>query len=212
MAPAAPTPAIPTTRVRIKAIAKDIYVLRGFDAFNFGEIADAVGITRANIHHHFGTKRALVGELAGEFADDAASRTIRIWSTGGLREALSLQLDDLRRFYHRYNPHPGDRNVWSPLARLRLDEPRLGPLARTALERTNAVYDQALGEAVRRAIEAGELRPDTPERDVVRLLRAAILSSPAMTQDTGSFDELENLFAALERSLFAAWGPPADLT
>jgi AcrR family transcriptional regulator len=47
------------TRERIKAIAEDLYVLRGHDGFSFGDIAEAVGTTRANIHHHFGNKRRL---------------------------------------------------------------------------------------------------------------------------------------------------------
>ena len=207
-APPQPAGASETTRDRIKAIAKDIYVLRGFDGFNFGEVAEAVATTRANIHHHFGGKRALMAEIVAEFADDAAARTLRIWQGACFPDALGAQLDDLRRFYRRYNPAPGDRNVWSPLARLRLDEPRLGTLARDALERTNAIYDRTLGDAVRRAVAAGELRPDAPVAEVVRLLRMAILSSPAMTQDTGSFDELAALFAALEHTLLAAWGPP----
>jgi len=204
--PASPDPATPTTRERIKAIAKDIYVLQGFDAFNFGAVAAAVATTRANIHHHFGGKRALMAEIVGEFVDDAVARTARIWTGADLADALSQQLDDLRRFHRRYNPSPGDRNVWSPLARLRLDEPRLGALARAALERTNAIYDRTLDQAVRRAIGTGVLRPETPVSDVVRLLRVAILSSPAMTQDSGSFDEIEALFGALERTLLAAWG------
>jgi AcrR family transcriptional regulator len=202
----APSASSATTRDRIKAIASDIYVMRGYDGFNFGAIAEAVGTTRANIHHHFGGKHALVGELVGGFAQDAASRITRIWSGDGLGTALRLQLDDLRAFHRRYNPRPHDRNVWSPLARLRLDEPQLGPLARAALEGTDRLYDETLTRAVARAVAAGELRRDTPVDDVARILRAVILSCAPMTQDTGDFTGIEKLFAAMQRSLLAAWG------
>lgn len=201
-----PAPAAATTRERIKAIAKDHYVLRGYDRFGFGEIAEAVPTTRANIHHHFGGKRALVGEIIADFTDDAGRRIVAIWQGPSLLEALAAQLEDLRAFYRRYNPGPGQRNVWSPLARLRLDEPQLGPVAHEALERIDRLYDETISAAVRRAVAAGELRGDTPVADVARILRAVILSTAPMTQDTGSFDELENLFRAMGHTLMAAWG------
>ena len=195
-----------TTRERIKAAARDVYVLRGYDGFSFADIAAAIGTTRANIHHHFGTKQALVEELVEGFVDDAAARIAAHWAAPGLAAALHRQLADLRRFYLRYNAAPDDRNVWSPLSRLRLDLPALGPLAQRALERADRHYDATITQAVRAAIAAGELRAGTPVADVARILRVTILSCAPMTQDTGRFDELEQLFGALERTLLAAWG------
>jgi len=196
----------PTTRDRIKSVAQDLYVLKGYDGFSFADIATAIGTTRANIHHHFGTKQALVEELVEGFVDNATQRIATHWGGTGIAASLSLQLDDLRRFYRRYNPNPDDRNVWSPLSRLRLDLPALGPLAQRALERADRFYDTTITASVQAAIAAGELRPETPVADVARILRVTILSCAPMTQDTGSFDELENLFGALERTLLRAWG------
>ncbi len=115
-------------------------------------------------------------------------------------------MDDLRRFYERFNKAPGDRNVWSPLSRIRLDLPVLGERAATALERLNLVYDTALRQAVERAIAAGELLPHTPIADIVRLLRVSLLSCGPMTLDSGDFREVAELFAAIERMIAAAWG------
>ncbi len=195
-----------TTRERIKAAARDLYVLRGWEGFSFADIAVATGTTRPNVHHHFGTKQALGEELVRDFTADAARRIAANWAAPGLAAALRRQVADLRRFYRRYNPNRSDRNVWSPLSRLRLDLPALGPLAQQALERMDRIYDETISDAVRRAIAAGELRPDTPAGDIALLLRVAILSCAPMTQDTGSFAELERYFAALERTLLAAWG------
>jgi len=58
----------PPTRERIRAVAEDFYVLRGYEGFSFGDIAQAVGTTRANIHHHFGNKQRLMAELIERFA------------------------------------------------------------------------------------------------------------------------------------------------
>ena len=56
------------TRERIRQVAEELYVLRGHDGFSFGDIAAAVGTTRANIHHHFGQKHELMRELVQGFA------------------------------------------------------------------------------------------------------------------------------------------------
>jgi AcrR family transcriptional regulator len=200
-----------STRDRIKAVAARLYVLRGHDGFSFADIARAIGTTRANIHHHFGSKRRLIEELIEDFAADAEARTERYWTEGdaGFFKRLELQLDDLRRFYESFNKAGGSRNVWSPLSRLRHDLPELGPVAEQALERVNRKYEAILHQAVRAAIRSGELAADTPTEDLVRILRGTLLACPPMTQDKGGFDEIAQLFSALARTIGAAWKAPA---
>lgn len=196
------------TRERIRAIAAELYVLRGYDGFSFGDIAAKIGITRANIHHHFGTKQRLMEELSEAFARDAEARIARHWTQPGASFAARLrtQRDDLRRFYDRFNSDPGARNVWSPLSRLRLDLPVLGALAATALERVNRTYDRCIRQAVTEAVAAGELAPETAVDDVVCVLRTTLLCCGPITQDSGSFRDVDALLAALERTLRVAWG------
>jgi AcrR family transcriptional regulator len=195
-------------RERIRAVAEEFYVLRGYAGFSFGDIASALGTTRANIHHHFGSKQRLVAELVEGFTADALRRIAACWEAGdrSLADRMQAQLDDLRRFYRRFNRSPGERNVWSPLAHLRLDLPALGELAADALERIDRAYDAQLRHAVTAAIRTGELEPETPVDDVARILRVTLLSCAPMTQDSGSFAEVERLFAGRERLLLAAWG------
>lgn len=195
------------TRERIRAIAEDLYVLRGHDGFSFGHIAEAVGTTRANIHHHFRDKRQLMSELIDKFVLDARERIASNWTQPGksFAQRMTAQLDDLRRFYTRFNPAPGDRNVWSPLSRVRLDLPVLGDMASNALYQVDLAYDDSLRFAVAEAVKAGELRSDTPVDDVARVLRVSLLSCAPMTQDSGDFKEVEKFFATIERMILAAW-------
>jgi len=60
--------------------------------------------------------------------------------------------------------------------------------------------------ALAQGLASGELVADTPVDDLARLLRVTFLSSPPITQDSGSFAEIEQLFAALGRTIAAAWG------
>jgi AcrR family transcriptional regulator len=196
------------TRDRIRNVAEELYVLRGHAGFSFGDVAASVGTTRANIHHHFGSKSQLMAELIEGFAADAQKRIRSIWVEGprNFSGRLLLQVQDLRRFYDRFNPNPGDRNVWSPLSRLRLDLPLLGDIALRGLQRVDAAYDSCLTRAVSDAIANATLRADTPIDDVSRLLRVTLMSCGPITQDSGDFAEVERLFAALGRTLEAAWG------
>ncbi|MER8510277.1 TetR/AcrR family transcriptional regulator [Mesorhizobium sp. M0028] len=196
-----------STRTRIKEVAAEFYVLRGHDGFSFGDIATAIGTTRANIHHHFGNKRQLMEELIADFAANAEARIKRFWTTPDIRffDRLDMQLEDLRRFYERFNAEKGARNMWSPLSRLRHDLPVLGEPAERALERVNRVYDQSLRHAVDQAVKDGELSSHTLSDELVHMLRITLLSCPPMTQDTGSFDEVARTFAALAAIIRAAW-------
>jgi TetR/AcrR family transcriptional regulator, transcriptional repressor for nem operon len=48
------------TAGRIMDVAHQLLVERGFSAFSYADIAEAVEIRKASIHHHFPTKTALV--------------------------------------------------------------------------------------------------------------------------------------------------------
>lgn len=203
----APAPLV-ATRERIKSVAAELYVLRGHDGFSFGDIAAAIGTTRANIHHHFGNKRQLMAELIDGFVVDAGTRIRENWlhTRGGFVARLEANVADLRRFHDRFNKSPGDRHVWSPLSRIRLDLPVLDALASAALEQVDHVYDDCIRRAIADAIAAGEFVAATPIGDVSQLIRFTLLSCPPMTQDGGGFEEIDRLFAALERTILAAWG------
>jgi AcrR family transcriptional regulator len=196
------------TRERIKAVAAELYVKRGYEGFSFADIAQAVGTTRANIHHHFGSKSRLAAELVDRFAADAIARVHRSWVEGDAPffDRFDLQLEDLRTFYARFNREKGERNVWSPLSRLRLDLQPLGRVAADALGQVSQAFDASFRQAIARAMVAGELRADTPADEVARILRTTLMSCGPITQDSGSFAEVERLFTALRRTIAAAWG------
>ena len=72
--------------------------------------------------------------------------------------------------------------------------------------RSDQGYDQCLRRAVREAIDIGELRADAPVDDIVRLLRTTIMSCGPITQDQGSFADVDALFVTIGRTIATAWG------
>ena len=62
----------------------------------------------------------------------------------------------------------------------------------SALERVTQAYDSCLRRALKQAVVSGELAKATPIEDLSCMLRVMLLSCPPMTQDSGSFTEIEN--------------------
>ncbi len=198
-------------RDQIRLLAQELYMRGGYDGFSFGHIATALEVTRANIHYHYGSKRQLMAAIVDGFVADALTRIVRHWTTPGdsFAHRLRAQCQDLRGFYQHFNSKPGQRNVWSPITRLRLDLAVLGDMATAALDQVNHAYDRCLHQAVAEAVAAGELQPGARQDDIVRLLRTTIMSCGPITQDHGSFDEVEALFGTIGRTIALTWGTEA---
>jgi TetR/AcrR family transcriptional regulator, transcriptional repressor for nem operon len=80
------------TAERIMAAAHQILAERGFSAFSYADIAEAVQIRKASIHHHFPTKAALVVAVLEKH------RTWVMEATDALDQRISSPLDRLRHY------------------------------------------------------------------------------------------------------------------
>ena len=57
----------------ILAAARRFIVAGGYNGFSYADIAEAVGIRKASIHHHFPSKVDLVRTLVGRYLEDAVT-------------------------------------------------------------------------------------------------------------------------------------------
>ena len=55
-------------REQILQVAQNLFAERAYEEVSTSELAAAAGTTRTNLHHHFGTKRALYLEVVRRFA------------------------------------------------------------------------------------------------------------------------------------------------
>ena len=55
----------------IAACARSLIALRGYNGFSYADIAEAVGITKASIHHHFPSKAELVRSVVAAYRAEA---------------------------------------------------------------------------------------------------------------------------------------------
>jgi TetR/AcrR family transcriptional regulator, transcriptional repressor for nem operon len=62
------------TRTRILDVAQDLVQRRGVNAMSFQDLADAVGIRKASVHHHFPDKAAMVVALLERYQENFAAQ------------------------------------------------------------------------------------------------------------------------------------------
>ncbi len=195
-------------RERIKAVATELLITHGVRGLRFGDIADRLRITRANIHYHFGTKRNLVEEVIEEYVQEALAGFGAIWEDPGLtyQEKTRRTMEFNRGRYARFNQASRSGRPWSLISRMRLEADQLSDEARAKLRQFTLRIETLIDEAVVRAQRNGELSAYAPVKDIAVQLIAIVDSAGSITQDGGSFERLERLYTAYLRIVDHAYG------
>ena len=103
----------PGTAEKILDVSERLVQLRGYNAFSYADVAKAVGIRKASLHHHFATKadlgRALVVRYREAFlsalARDRPRRRQRLGSPRAIRGALRLGSSQEAHVHVRHAGH-----------------------------------------------------------------------------------------------------------
>lgn len=90
------TPARRQTADRVLDIAEALVQTRGFNAFSYADIARAVGIRKASLHHHFATKADLGAALVARY------RSAFLDSLRDIESGTSDAADRLERYTRLY--------------------------------------------------------------------------------------------------------------
>ncbi|TAM45717.1 MAG: TetR/AcrR family transcriptional regulator [Gammaproteobacteria bacterium] len=165
--PAAQPPQQSETVARILAAAEELFSRRGFDAVSMNDIAEAAGVSKANIFHHFESKNALYLAVVRNACSDSVERLQQLQHEDG---AISGQLADFAG-NHLKNMLEHDQ-----VSRLILREIVGEEGARRAQELAEKVFGQnfaMLVEIVRTGQRRGELRADLDPAMVATLLIGA---------------------------------------
>ena len=95
------------TQAQIVALA--VYQLKsgGYEELHFGAIASALGVTRANIHHHFSSKENLAQVALEEFIEDRLYRLQAMIDR--YPSDFPSALDSIGEYLQKlYSDHPGE--------------------------------------------------------------------------------------------------------
>lgn len=196
-------------RGRIKAVATELLVRHGYRGVSFGDIAEALETTRANIHYHFGNKSALVEEVLDEYVSDTLERFRVVWtdSASSITAKVRATIAFNRERYDRFNEGKKNGKPWSLIARLRADADALTPRGVAMLRRFARELARFVEVGVETSIERGELAKNSPVGEIVIQLVSIANSAGPITQDAGNFARLEELYLAFLNTVQAAYGP-----
>ena len=200
----------PGMRERIKSLAAILLIKHGYRGVSFGDIAEALSTTRANIHYHFGNKNALVEEVTDEYVTATLDGFRSIWTNPdtSLEAKVDATIAFNRTRYDLFNVGVDRGQSWSLIARMRADSDALSLRSVASVRRFASELTGAVTSGVANAVSRGELSATTPVEDLVLILVGIVNSAGPITQDAASFDQLERIYRAFVRTALAAYGAP----
>lgn len=195
-------------REQIKQIAEELLVKHGFRGLNFRQIAEVLNTTRANLHYHFGSKEGLVEEVLDEYATRTMDmyRDVLTNPQTTLREKSRAIVEMARARYKRYNPTGDQGNPWSLMTRLRSDSDALNDTMRNRLQAVTTEFELLSRIAVKTAVQAGQLRADTPQENVMILFATILHYQGLVTRDNGKFGRLVTLWESTLDTIEGTYG------
>lgn len=202
----------PGMRQRIKSLAATLLIKHGCRGVSFGNIADALHTTRANIHYHFGNKNSLVEEVLDEYVTATLACFHSIWTdtSTSLDRKLEASIAFNRQRYDEFNVGDDHGLSWSLVARMRADSDALSPHSIGSVQRFASGLTSATTIGISNAVAQGELCAETPVGDIVALLVNIINSAGLVTQDAARFEQLEQIYRAFLTTVIAAYGTPSS--
>lgn len=194
-------------RDEIKKVACELLIRDGYLGLRFGDIADRLEITRANIHYHFGKKTNLVDEVIEDYYRRTLQEAEAIWaSDNSYEEKVRLNLERNRKMHKRFNTGRKSGGApWSLISRMRLDIDFLSQKSQAHMRNFSTQMEQFIVRAIEQAQAQGEIAEDAPVKDIAVQIGSIIDSASPITQDAGSFDRLEHLYMAHMRVILHAY-------
>lgn len=199
-------------REKIKQVAEELLIIHGYHGFRFIDVADRLGLSRSNIHYHFGSKSAIVEEVVLEYIENTLQTWQQTWAPDESEPYISLfqkiegAIEFSHRRYLRFNPTGVGGRPWSLISRMRLERDLLTDKAREALVDYRKSVEGYVITGVSRAIDARELRRATPVKDIAAQLVTIIDTADPITRDAGRFDRLRQVYSAFARIIEDAYG------
>lgn len=162
---------------------------RGFEGLRTREVAARAGVNIATVHYYFPTKESLIGAVV-EHAMARFRSTLALAGSPG--EQLHNHLWAVR---HLLVDEPEVGVVMGELALRSARDETIGALLRD----TNDRWHQTIRALLRRAVKAGQLRPDVDSDEVAALVMTTLATMSLPTMASG--DRGEQALRQLERWL-----------
>ncbi len=183
------------TREQILNVAEQLLLERGYAGFSYQDIADAVGIRKASIHHHFAAKEDLGAAIV------ARGRSWLTQSRGPVAEdaeGIRRQFDRYLRFFERIVAD-GDKLCLG--GRLSADLAVLPQAVRDPFRDFSADHAAWRAELFATGQRLGVFKQDETPDDQALMLGAAVQGAVQIARTRGDAEYFRRIAAQLRRQL-----------
>ena len=180
------------TKTRLLDEAQRLVQERGFNAFSYRDLADAVGVRTASIHYHFRSKSDLGLALVTRYLESLEKGLAAIDAAGGDCSARLRKLTEVFRGFE-------SDGVLCLCGSLASDLSTLDPPVSLAVQRYFRTSKQWLFETIQAGVETGEFRQDASAEDAATSylagLQGALLLARADPEEP-AIDQVEQTLLA----------------
>ncbi|MBI5323373.1 TetR/AcrR family transcriptional regulator [Bradyrhizobium sp.] len=184
------------TAEQILDLAETLIQTRGYSAFSYQDIADALGIRKASIHYHFPSKAdlgvAVIDRYIARF--DSALNQIAADQT----QSSMTMLDFYVQPYLLFAGTP-DRVCLS--AALAGEMLALPPQIRERVEHFFRTHQAWLTKILQRGVARGEFALQAPPPKVARMMFGALQGALLVKRATGDLSQIDDVIAVIKQQL-----------
>jgi len=184
------------TAEQILDLAEMLIQTRGYSAFSYQDISDALGITKASIHYHFASKTDLGIAVVDRYVERFGAALIAI-AEDQSRSSMAM-LDFYLEPYVGYSNTPDRVCLCGALAGEILALP---PELRARVDRFFRAHQTWLSEILTRGVARGEFNLPAPASKVARLVFGALQGALLVKRTTGDTSQLQDVITVMKLQL-----------
>jgi TetR/AcrR family transcriptional regulator, transcriptional repressor for nem operon len=187
------------TAEQILDLAEMLIQTRGYSAFSYQDISDALGITKASIHYHFASKADLGIAVLDRYVERFGAALVSIAEDQS--QPSMAMLDFYIEPYIRYARTPDRVCLSGALAGEILALP---PELRARVDRFFRAHQVWLTEILKRGVTRGEFKLPAPASKVARLVFGALQGALLVKRTTGDTSQLRDVVTVMKLQLSAS--------
>jgi len=186
------------TAEQILDLAETLIQTRGYSAFSYQDIADALGIRKASIHYHFASKTDLGIAVVNRYIDRFDAALVQV--AGDEAQSSMTMLDHYTQPYLAFARAPDRVCLCGALAGEMLALPNE---LRARVDHFFRTHQAWLTKLLKRGVARGEFHLPAPPAKVARSIFAGLQGALLVKRATGDLSQINDVIAVIKLQLAA---------
>jgi TetR/AcrR family transcriptional repressor of nem operon len=186
------------TAEQILDLAETLIQTRGYSAFSYQDIADALGIRKASIHYHFASKTDLGIAVVNRYIDRFDAALVQV--AGDEAQSSMTMLDHYTQPYLAFARAPDRVCLCGALAGEMLALP---DELRARVDHFFRTHQAWLTKLLKRGAARGEFHLVAPPAKVARSIFAGLQGALLVKRATGDLSQINDVIAVIKLQLAA---------